>query len=610
MLTSARKWASTRLKPIVGDRGWHILRKLDVHGEHERRRKALVAEISRQARERVEREHRKTARQTLSVLARGCRLTASQRLVLGELEAFLRAKPKAQVAIIGGSEAATLARLITRRFAGSTVVEIPGTATESERHVRLATTGPHHLILATGERDDPAELLTNVLFHLRRNGLLAITDLDHGQPAPAGLLPRLNRLTALRAQRGTPAYRVVDRDDRALVRGIRRVIVSDGYAVVENRTVASVKIREEETSLLLSLRGPSFGEVLEHHEAETFLPRCVVRDHIDGSGPGVLRATTPYEVPPLELREYSDVTCGLGQVVVKEHLLLPETYRHSQRPRLRSRKVEDLAPRFGRLRDDLTNRTEAAGAYFHWDSEYPGHFGHVLTEQLSRFWALDAARRRYPDLKVLFGRRHGHQSPMPFERTVLAAADVGEDEIWFNLRPVQVERLLAATPMLSMPEYVSPKIDAIWDVIGDRIAADAAEGPTPTRIFCSRRHAKRSCRNAPEVEQLFASHGFEVVFPEDLTMADQIAMFRSAEVVAGLAGSALFNLMFCPEPKPVIIVASEAYTATNEYLIGAVRQHSFDVFRSRPDEDAFQSSFRVDLEREGRLLARHLKALS
>ena len=111
------------------------------------------------------------------------------------------------------------------------------------------------------------------------------------------------------------------------------------------------------------------------------------------------------------------------------------------------------------------------------------------------------------------------------------------------------------------------------------------------------------------MEDLFRSHGFTVVLPEQLSMADQIQLFRDAEVIAGLAGSALFTLMFCAQPKQVIVICPESYTATNEYLIGAVRGHTFDVFWSRPDDDSFQSSFVVDMEREGALLRDHLAGL-
>ena len=72
----------------------------------------------------------------------------------------------------------------------------------------------------------------------------------------------------------------------------------------------------------------------------------------------------------------------------------------------------------------------------------------------------------------------------------------------------------------------------------------------------------------------------------------------------------MFNLMFCPEPKQVIMIAPESYTATNEYLIGAVRGHCFDVFWSRSESGSFRSAFSFDHHREGKQLQGHLWRLS
>ena len=47
-------------------------------------------------------------------------------------------------------------------------------------------------------------------------------------------------------------------------------------------------------------------------------------------------------------------------------------------------------------------------------------------------------------------------------------------------------------------------------------------------------------------------------------------MVRDADVVAGFAGSGMFQIAFAGGPKHVILVGSESYTASNEYLISSV----------------------------------------
>ena len=82
-------------------------------------------------------------------------------------------------------------------------------------------------------------------------------------------------------------------------------------------------------------------------------------------------------------------------------------------------------------------------------------------------------------------------------------------------------------------------------------------------------------------------------------------------MVAGYAGSALFNLL-CPEPKRVVMVSSESYTASNEYMMASVLGHRIDLVTCKPDlarpeagwsRQAFESSYTFDHDREGRFLA-------
>jgi capsular polysaccharide biosynthesis protein len=172
--------------------------------------------------------------------------------------------------------------------------------------------------------------------------------------------------------------------------------------------------------------------------------------------------------------------------------------------------------------------------------------------------------------------------------------------------------------MFSMPAYVHPEIEHTWRRLGDTLAARATLRPDMDRIFISRRIRKRACLNTPEVEEVFARHGFTVLYPEDYPMADQVAIFRRAKVIAGFAGSGLFNICFTTDPKQVVMLQHEAYSATNEYLFASVLGHELtsivsELDRTEDDElgnaSRFQSSFTVDFDREGQHLLRVLEAL-
>jgi capsular polysaccharide biosynthesis protein len=105
------------------------------------------------------------------------------------------------------------------------------------------------------------------------------------------------------------------------------------------------------------------------------------------------------------------------------------------------------------------------------------------------------------------------------------------------------------------------------------------------RLFVSRSggFANRACRNQTDVEQYFAAQGFSVFYPEQHTLAEQAGIFGQAEVIAGFAGSAMFNLMFCERLRAMLLLTHEGYDARNEYLIGSVVGADLHYFWSTPD---------------------------
>ena len=552
-------------------------------------------------------DHTAPAEQNLATVAESVNLQLPRavRRLLPELETVLTKRPRARVAVIKGTWSEALTELIRACYPKTRVFGVSTQGDWSQLHTQLAAQGPYDVIIASERgQHDPAEFYRSVLFHLRRGGSLVLAEFRAGNPSPKGLWPLISRLVVLRDARGTTAP--ANRDEQVLARATSRIIVGPRFLVARNATASMAKLRESEIAPVLELAGKRMGRVLNQIHAEQYQPRSVIRDHALESA---VRDSPTIDVPTLSLRSYNDVVCSPGQLVAKGYLLLPETYRHHLQPRLVNRVTEEIAPRFAMTKRDLRDAEEMAGSYFHFDSEWPGHYGHVLSEQMSRLWALHDAKSQHPDLKILLGRRPGHDSALPFEKAILAAFGIGDDDITLIDRPVRVERLLAGTPMFSMPHYASPRIADVWGAVGPVVAASAGPEPTPRRFFCGRERKTRRAQNEAEIEQTFTEAGFEIVYPEHLPFATQVAMFRDAEVVAGYAGSALFTLCFCDLPKRVLMISSESYHGNNEYLIAAVLGHEFDVFWSVADDKYSSAPYRFDFEREGRHLRRVLDEL-
>lgn len=494
---------------------------------------------------------------------------------------------------------------------GCQVTAVPADLPDDQRHLLLTARGPFEVVVdaARGSAAQTRRLF-DCFYHLRPDGTYVVRGAaaELG-PEPGKLGEVLERAAATRGEpipQSKPGVSRTYIDDHALGRAIVGQRVDGRHLVlVSGARDVFRKLRDPQLAELLELR-PDILPVrtIRTIPAEAFELRCEFQE----VGTQVTEPPTSYDGPAAPLREYTDVVAMPGQLVVRDQILLPDSFRHWPAKRLRNRFLDEHARWFARVRDD-SEPTTLSGPFFHLDSEERGHYGHLMTEQLSRLWGWAELKAAHPDLKALLCTNFRPEL-MPYEYEIYEAAGIAPEDLVLVHGPVRVEKLFAAAPLFSNPFFVHPQIVETWDQLGDSLAARAEGGPRPERMFCSRRLKKRACRNTEEVEQVFAERGFEVVFPEDYSLGDQVEMFRSAKVVAGFAGSGLFNLCFVKDPVHVVSLRSEAYTAFNEHMMAALRGHSMQSIVSRPENPMlFQSPWSVDFENEGRQLIEILDAL-
>ncbi|MEP7089740.1 MAG: glycosyltransferase 61 family protein [Nocardioidaceae bacterium] len=495
------------------------------------------------------------------------------------------------------------------------VVDVSG-LDASGLHARLAAAGRLDAIVDDAAREaQDVGTLKDVLFHLRSGGALLVRlPLSRGDGSRSADVDPWTLVTdALSAPPAPEGGSREERDRRALAAGVSGLRFGPGHLTVLNRDSRLAKLREDEMDTVLELRGSEAGVVHARLPEQEFTSLCVLRENTEVRD---ARMPAAYSVPAMSLREYHDVVCLPRQIVVQRAVLAPDSFRYNAAPRLVHRYLEDAGPRFADVPAGLKKARPLTGTYFHLDSEWTGHFGHAMTEQMSRLWALEEAQRLAPGLRGLVSRRRSQEHElMEFEIGIFEAAGLSRSDIVLYDAPVQVEHLMAASPMFSMPTHVHPGLAEVWKGIGDRLVESAPEYAYARRIFCSRRLSRRACHNLDEVEAFFESYGFVVTYPEELTFAEQARTFREAEVIAGFAGSALFTSCFSVTPRHLVILSPTSYPARNEYMICAVLGHQLDFVWSRPDAEEVRgpdpryAGFRFDFEAEGVFLREVLESL-
>ena len=335
-----------------------------------------------------------------------------------------------RIVLIGSRPPYVLARRLARQHARVKVLVIPARSTAGAWSGRITIAGASStgairrvleewglpdLVICEGGLwpDAPAGgMVRMVLPMLADGGRLALPD----GPAPVGedevesgpaVIARLAELGRQLAAGGVPEAHP---DDLARARCIDTVEDVDGWLVVRRRGHALIKVRDRRADAVLAGRlGGDWGRELQVRPRREFQVRSSLWVN-DADVPNEFRPR--FEVPPRHLRLYRDAICTPRQLVVVGDVIAPISFHHPCARRLNNRQSVDVGPHTAVPELPLENAPRLRGTYYHLISEFPGHFGHFMTEDLARLWGWDLACPEFGDLRLLLSvRRPGDKVP-------------------------------------------------------------------------------------------------------------------------------------------------------------------------------------------------------
>ncbi len=204
-------------------------------------------------------------------------------------------------------------------------------------------------------------------------------------------------------------------------------------------------------------------------------------------------------------------------------------------------------------------------------------YGHFLTDMLFR---IILARAAFQDTGLRYHLLLDRSSPSWLLRILIDHLNISPDDIeFFDPQVEQVRLRHAIVPCL--PIQGGGFHPAVNDMLADMLAGlNLPEvSATPTRLFVGRRgftnpaSGYRRCINEDALIAIAAHrHGFTPVTVEAMPWPQQIAAFRDAEIVLGLAGSGLHNALFS---RPGSALASIGVMNLVQSEIGHLRrQHN------------------------------------
>ncbi|NIE80416.1 DUF563 domain-containing protein [Asaia sp. As-1742] len=211
-----------------------------------------------------------------------------------------------------------------------------------------------------------------------------------------------------------------------------------------------------------------------------------------------------------------------------------------------------IMPEFGSLcpnSDNVPFIDDVAVFIFHGGKD---NHGHRLVEMLAKLenivCVLDGqARLLLPPLGERFERELAE---------LLTLVYPGKFIICPMTAPMyRVRQLLYAGPIAQHSTRKSRTLSRFCN----RLRAAVEQG-RQRRLYVSReRSSTRVTLNESDVRQAFEGYGFETIFPEDMTIVQQCAVFSGATHVAGPLGAGLTNVAFCGEGSSLFMIDPGIY---------------------------------------------------
>jgi capsular polysaccharide biosynthesis protein len=206
-------------------------------------------------------------------------------------------------------------------------------------------------------------------------------------------------------------------------------------------------------------------------------------------------------------------------------------------------------------------------------STYFKHWGHFLTESTSRLWA----RSAHPELRELpvcfadFTRKHQANANAAAFLASLSAPPLRFIE---PTGPARIAKcFVPAASFVNRRSARAAHLFAAREVAETSLGA-ARAGTTAQPVYLSRSRlaiANRAIGNERELEEILAKAGVAIVHPQELTLAEQIAVFNRHKTFIGCIGSAFHNTVFALKGGDVTThVLSQRWRNQNYLMLDAI----------------------------------------
>lgn len=193
------------------------------------------------------------------------------------------------------------------------------------------------------------------------------------------------------------------------------------------------------------------------------------------------------------------------------------------------------------------------------------HFGHSLVESLNRLWYV--LERDGEETPVVFFTESGRSlCPQVAEMFSLLGLD---KRLIFITRPTRFAKVVVPEQSGVLTGYYTDDFLTPFNAIRAAVRAKPFD-----KVYLSRRKFKGGIKiyGEDKLEKVFKANGYHVVYPEQISLKEQIAYIKGAKEIACVMGSAAHLTLFAAPKTRLIVLERTEHINKEQILINQARK--------------------------------------
>ena len=202
------------------------------------------------------------------------------------------------------------------------------------------------------------------------------------------------------------------------------------------------------------------------------------------------------------------------------------------------------------------------------------NYYHFIYDSLPILYTFFELKKNYPNIQLLINTSHPSKKNFaPFVLEFLNS--LGITNVLYPKQDILYSKFFVSTSFTHGGESNKPPADKsylVWNSLKTLVTTEL-----PRKFYISRRswvHGKtdnlgtnytlrRKCINEDNLVELLEKYGVKEVFTELLTTSEKITLFANAELVVGIIGGGMANLLFSPKKTKSLCIATPYFLDIN-----------------------------------------------